>query len=203
MSLQQQVGEAAEERSGFFIGADSDVVSEEEDDYHLVLQKANALASDNCLKEAIDWFSVAMRYGSVRPEQLSTLADCILRNFRRKADGPGTRPGRTQHEEDPSRDVPFACPNCHSFLGEPVTAACGHSYCRRCLQRRLLPTCKLCGESVAGEEKVNVILCGLLSKWFPDELKRSKTLNEVDELCRSQRYREAVSLATDVIQRGE
>ncbi|TMS23892.1 LON peptidase N-terminal domain and RING finger protein 1 [Larimichthys crocea] len=94
----------------------------------------------------------------------------------------------------------FDCPNCRDFLGEPVTIACGHSYCKRCLQRRLLSKCKLCGEPVTGQERqVDVILCGLLEKWFPGELRKSKTLLEVDELCRGKRYQEAVSLATDVI----
>lgn len=191
--------DAAEERSGFFIGSDSD----EEDHHEIILQKANALASENCLKEAIDWFSVAMRYGPVRPEQLSTFADCVLRNFKSKAAGPDSRSGQTRDEGDSSGDDIFDCPNCHSFLGEPVTIACGHSYCKRCLQRRLLSKCKLCSETVTGEEKVNVTLCGLLDKWFHEEIKTSKSLNEVDELCRRKRYHEAVSLATDVIQRGK
>uniref|UniRef100_A0A8C4J050 LON peptidase N-terminal domain and ring finger 1 n=1 Tax=Dicentrarchus labrax TaxID=13489 RepID=A0A8C4J050_DICLA len=193
--------DATEERSGFFIGADSDNVSEEEEDHHqLILQKANALASENCLKEAIDWFSVAMRYGPVRPEQLSTFVDCVLRNFKRKAAGPEAPSGQGRDAgHSGSGDDMFDCPSCHSFLGEPVTIACGHSYCKRCLQRPLLSKCKLCREAVTGEEKVNVTLCGLLEKWFPDELKKSKTLCQVDELCRRKRYEEAVSLATDII----
>lgn len=202
MSLQQQVEDAAEERSGFFIGADSGNVSEEEEDHHqLILQKANALASENCLKQAIDWLSVAMRYGPVRPEQLSTFVDCIVRNFRSKAAAPESPSSQPRDAKDgPGEDI-FDCPNCQSFLGEPVTIACGHSYCKRCLQRRLLSKCKLCGETAPSLEKPNVILCGLLEKWFPDELKTSKTLCEVDGLCRRKRYEEAVSLATDVIQR--
>ncbi|XP_059193598.1 LON peptidase N-terminal domain and ring finger 1, like [Centropristis striata] len=200
MSLQQQTEDTQEERSAFFIGADSDSVSVEEDHHQLILQKANALASENCLKEAIDWFAAAMRYGPVRPEQLSTFVDCILRNFKIKAAGSDSFSGRSQDAAGSHGDKLFDCPSCHSFLGEPVTLACGHSYCKRCLQRRLLSKCKLCSEMVSGKEKVNVILCGLLEKWFPEELKRSKTLYEVDELCRRRCFQEAVSLATDVIQ---
>ncbi|XP_068445082.1 LON peptidase N-terminal domain and RING finger protein 1 [Clinocottus analis] len=200
MSLQPQVEDAQGARSGFFIGVDSDGFLEEEQDHHpLILQKANALASNNCLKEAIDLFSVAMRYGPVQPEQLGTLVDCILRNFKRK--GPSSLSCRGQDAEESRGEDVFDCPNCHSFLGEPVTIACGHSYCKRCLQRQLLSKCKLCSADVGGgEEKANVILCGLFEKWFPDEMKRSKTLCEVDELCRRRRYHEAVSLATDAIQ---
>lgn len=203
MSLRQETEEAAGERSGFFIGLDSDNVSKEEDHQKIILQKANALASENCLKEAIDWFSVAMRYDPVRPEQLSTFVECILRNVKRKAAGPDASSGQTRDGGDKKGDDVFECPNCHRFLGEPVTINCGHSYCKRCLHRRLLSKCKLCGESLTGEEKVNVILFGLLDKWFPEELKTLKLLNEVDELCRRKCYHEAVSLATDVIQRGK
>ncbi|XP_034390411.1 LON peptidase N-terminal domain and ring finger 1, like [Cyclopterus lumpus] len=201
MSLQPQVEDAQGARSAFFIGADSDNVLEEQDHHPLILQKAKALASKNCLKEAIDLFSVAMRYGPVQPEQLGTLVDCILRNFKRQAAGPHSLSCRSRDSEESREEDVFDCPSCHRFLGEPVTIACGHSYCKRCLQRQLLSKCKLCSAAVGGgEEKANVILCGLLDKWFPDELKRSKTLCEVDELCRRRRYHEAVSLATDVIQ---
>lgn len=198
MSLQREVEDAAaEERSGFFIGVDSDNSSEDEDHHQLILQKANALASENCLKEAIDWFSAAMRYGPVRPEHLSTFVDCVLRNFKTKTTGPDA----LSDAKGNSAEDAFDCPSCRSFIGEPVTLACGHSYCKRCLQRRLLSKCKLCKEAVTGDERVNVILCGLLEKWFPEELKTAKTVSEVDELCSRRRYKEAVTLATCVIQR--
>ncbi|KAI4833122.1 hypothetical protein KUCAC02_016039 [Chaenocephalus aceratus] len=201
MSLQPRVADAPEERTAFFIGADSDTALEEQEHHQLILQKANALVSENCLKEAIDWFTAAMQYGPVLPEQLSTFVDCILRNFKRKEGGPDTLSARSQDAGDSGGgDEMFDCPNCHRFVGEPVTIACGHSYCKRCLQRRLLSKCKLCKETVSGEEKANVMLCGLLDKWFPEERRKSKTLYEVDELCRKKRYEEAISLATDVIQ---
>ncbi|XP_038124973.1 LOW QUALITY PROTEIN: LON peptidase N-terminal domain and RING finger protein 1-like [Cyprinodon tularosa] len=186
----------AEEKSAFFISAEE----EEEGHHELILQKGNALASEDCLKEAIDWFSAAMRYGPVRPEQLSTFVDCILRNFKRKTPGPESSAGRSpDRAEDPGDSSVFDCPNCRGFLGEPVTVACGHSYCKRCLQRRLVSKCKLCDEPVGGEEKANVALCGLLEKWFPDELKKLKTLQEVETSCERKRYNEAVSLASGAL----
>lgn len=202
MSLQMPAEDLVEgERGGFFIGADS---SEEEENHHeLILQKANALASENCLKQAIDWFSVAMRYGPVRPEQLSTFVDCILRNFKSKEPESPEPESESQSRDSSDDEDVFECPSCSSFLGEAVTAACGHSYCRRCLQRRLLSRCKQCGETLSGTERSSVVLCGLLNKWFPEEVTRAKAIHEVDELCRNKCYHEAVSLATEVIQRGE
>ncbi|XP_029009044.1 LON peptidase N-terminal domain and ring finger 1, like [Betta splendens] len=193
MSLQRPEPDGPEGRGGFFIGA-AGSVSEEEDHQQLILQKANALAAENRLTEAIHWFSEAGRYGPVRPEQLSTFVDCVLRNFKRKAPALSA-----QSRSIPGDDV-FDCPNCQSFLGEPVTISCGHTYCKRCLQRRLLFKCKLCSAAVKGEEKTNVMLHGLLYKWFPDDVKKSKKLRDVDELCRKKRFHEAVSLATKAIQ---
>uniref|UniRef100_A0A8C5I9L1 LON peptidase N-terminal domain and ring finger 1, like n=1 Tax=Gouania willdenowi TaxID=441366 RepID=A0A8C5I9L1_GOUWI len=183
----------AEDRSSFFIEADWDVEAEEDHQHH-ILHKANALASQNRLKEALDLFSVALRCAPARPEQLSTFADCIVRNFKNKVSGT---------DPDQNRRDAFDCPNCHCFLGEAVTIACGHSYCKRCLERRLLSKCKLCSEAVQGDEKANVVLCGLLERWFPEELKRSKSTGEVDALCQGKRYQEAVSLATRIIESGE
>ncbi|CAL8332552.1 unnamed protein product [Lota lota] len=208
MSLQQPEVETAsdeEEEGVFFIETDSECEWKDEDqiDHHkLILRKAAALASENCLKEAIDCFTMAMRYGSVRPQQLSTLVDCVLRNFKRNVSEPEEEPGS---DED---NRMFDCPSCHRFLGEPVTLSCGHSYCKRCLEHSQLAKCKMCSEPVhwthtpEQQLKVNVILGGLLDKFFPGELKTYKTICEIQELTTRRCFKEAVSLASDVIQSG-
>ncbi|XP_077461974.1 LON peptidase N-terminal domain and RING finger protein 1 isoform X2 [Stigmatopora argus] len=202
MSLQKPAEEATEERSAFFIGAEEDKIPEQEEDHHqLILLKANALASEDSLKEAIYWFSVSLRYGPVRPEQLSTFVDCIVRNLKKKAACGSDSPSNRDPEDHKTQwDKAFDCPNCDSFLGEPVTLICGHSFCKRCVQRGLLSRCKLCHEVVRPEGKPNVILCGLMEKCFPDDVKRSKKLSEVDELCRCKHYDDAVKQASDIIQ---
>uniref|UniRef100_A0A8C7MHS3 LON peptidase N-terminal domain and ring finger 1 n=1 Tax=Oncorhynchus kisutch TaxID=8019 RepID=A0A8C7MHS3_ONCKI len=194
-----------EGRRGFFIEPEYDWDEEQDNvDHHtLILQKADALASENRLKEAIDVYSMALRYGSVGPEQMSTLVDCILRNFKRKLGKDEAPSERKLHILDNAgeEDV-FDCSNCHRFLGEPVTIGCGHSYCKRCLQHQLLSKCKLCSEvgGMPTELKTNVILFGLLEKWFPEELKRSRAISEIEDLSRRKHFEEAVSLATDMIE---
>ncbi|CAL8352109.1 unnamed protein product, partial [Boreogadus saida] len=207
MSLQQpEVETASDDEEGegvFFIETDSESEWKDEDQIdnrELILQKADALASENRLKEAIDYYTMVMRDGAVRPEQLSTLVDCVLRNFKRNVSEPEEEPGSGE-------DIPmFDCPSCHSFLGEPVTLSCGHSYCRRCTDHSQLSKCKLCGEPVhwthAPDQqfKVNVILSGLFDKFFPEDLKTYKTICEIQELTTRRCFKEAVSLASDVIQ---
>ncbi|XP_064860131.1 LON peptidase N-terminal domain and RING finger protein 1-like isoform X3 [Oncorhynchus nerka] len=206
MSVQHPEGEdAVEERKRFFIEPEYDWDEEQDnvDNHILILQKADALASENRLKEAIYVYSMALRDGSVGPEQMSTLVDCILRNFKRNLEIDEAPSERTPHIIDNAveEDV-FDCPKCHRFLGEPVTIGCGHSYCKRCLQHQPLSKCKLCSE-VGGrptELKTNVILFGLLEKWFPEELKRSRAISEIEDLSRRKHFEEAVSLATYVIE---
>ncbi|XP_061627074.1 LON peptidase N-terminal domain and ring finger 1, like isoform X2 [Phyllopteryx taeniolatus] len=184
MSLQQPAEDAA-----FFVGA---APEQEQQQQQLVLRKANAFASEDSLKEAIYWFSVALRCGPVRPEQLSTFVDCIVRKLKIKAASGSDSPSEQGQQV-------FDCPNCQSFLGDPVTLACGHSFCKRCVTRRLLSRCKVCQEAVRGDGKPNVILGGLLAKCFPGEAKRSKRRGQVDQLCARKRYRDAVKQASDLI----
>uniref|UniRef100_A0A3B3DE12 RING-type domain-containing protein n=1 Tax=Oryzias melastigma TaxID=30732 RepID=A0A3B3DE12_ORYME len=77
-----------------------------------------------------------------------------------------------QSSREDGGEALLECPSCRGFLGEPVTIACGHSYCKRCLHRRLLSKCKLCCEAVSGKEKVNVTLCGLVEKYPADQFQR-------------------------------
>ncbi|XP_061882247.1 LON peptidase N-terminal domain and ring finger 1, like isoform X2 [Entelurus aequoreus] len=191
MSLQLPAEEMAGEKRAFFVGSES---GEERDHHQLILQRISTLASQNSLKDAIYWFSVAMRRGPVRPEQLSTFVDCIVRNLNKQKSASGR-----QHVEEDSRDKVFECPQCRGFLSQAVTLTCGHSFCGRCL--RLFSKCKLCHQAAGLDAKANVLLCGLLAKWFPEEVKKSKLLTQVDELCKRRRHQEAVTLASDVIQR--
>ncbi|XP_010902197.2 LON peptidase N-terminal domain and ring finger 1, like isoform X2 [Esox lucius] len=209
MSVQHPEEEGAlEERNGFFIEPEYtwDEGQDNVDHHRLILQKADALASENNLKEALDMFSMALRYGSVRPEQLSTLVDCVLRNFKKKLakdEAPSER--ALDVKDNASEEDIFDCPNCHRFFGEPVTIRCGHTYCKRCLQHNLFLKCKRCSEPIAlgGRPmvlKTNVILFGLLEKWFPNETKRSRTICEIENLSTSSDFEGAISLATDLIE---
>nr|XP_023670532.1 LON peptidase N-terminal domain and RING finger protein 1-like isoform X1 [Paramormyrops kingsleyae] len=170
-------------------------------DQIFILQKAFMLASENRVKEALDSFSVALQYGPVRPQQLSALVDSILRN------SSGNTPSDSCSGDS---SAVFTCPSCRGFLCEPVTVACGHSYCKRCLRRHLISKCTLCQETTdaaIGTEKVgtlkpNVILNYLLEKWFPAETKRCKVIGEIEDLSRRRLFDKALALANEVIESG-
>ncbi|XP_052460679.1 LON peptidase N-terminal domain and RING finger protein 1 [Carassius gibelio] len=202
MPLQRLAQEYALEENGrFFMASETEGDWDEQDHLdhrQLVLSKADALASENRLKEAVDMFSVAHRYGPVRPDQLSSLVGCVLRNFKKKSEESSTK-----SEPSWTQDCEFDCPGCHSFLAEPVTVTCGHTYCRRCLQHSTFSKCKLCSEDIRrrpGEPRLNVILCGLLEKWFPEDVDRTKCLWEAESLLKSKHYGNAIALTNQLLE---
>uniref|UniRef100_W5N9E2 LON peptidase N-terminal domain and ring finger 1 n=1 Tax=Lepisosteus oculatus TaxID=7918 RepID=W5N9E2_LEPOC len=160
----------------------------------LVLRRAEELAAQDRLKEALDAFALALRYGSGRPEQLGALVGCVLRNFK-KAEAAGERSASPAAE-------PLDCPGCGRLLSEPVTAACGHTYCRRCLQREVVARCPRCAERLAarrgdgGAPRTNVALCHVLEKWVPGGPCRARLCAEIEGLCGRRRYEEALAVSS-------
>lgn len=195
---------ALEERGRFFISSETEGDWDEDshvDHRQLVLFKADALASENRLKEAVDMFAMALRYGPVRPDQLSSLVGCVLRNFKKKSEE-----STAKSEPNWTQDCEFDCPGCHSFIADPVTVTCGHTYCRRCLQHSAFSKCKLCSEDIRtrpGEPRLNVILCGLLEKWFPEDVKRTKYIEEAETLLKSKQYENAIALTSQLLESGK
>lgn len=190
---------------GFFIPAQGEGELGEDsnmDQQNLILRRADALAAQKSLKEAIDMICTALRHDSVRTEQLGTLVDCILRKYRRKTE----ETGGVLLPQGRNSDWTFDCPSCHGFLGEPVTVPCGHSYCKGCLHRALVPRCQACGEDMdlkPGEARPNVVLSALLDKWFPEEVMKAKRAGEAEGLLRSRHLDQAATLVTELLESGE
>lgn len=154
------------------------------------------------LRGALDALFRAVRSESesVRPEHIRTLVEIIVRNFRKKESSVWWISSAEEGEADGELD----CPGCNRLMAEPVTVACGHSYCRSCLQHAFLSKCKSCHEEIGAKHllRANVLLCGLLEKWFPEEIQKTKRTAEVNELLRSKHFTQALSLASKLLQSG-
>ena len=79
----------------------------------------------------------------------------------------------------------FECKICYCFLYQPVTTACGHTFCRECLQRALdhRPECPFCRRTlncgVERNAKATRVVKKIVEKFFPDEYaEREKTFFE-------------------------
>ncbi|XP_007237027.3 LON peptidase N-terminal domain and ring finger 1, like [Astyanax mexicanus] len=209
MSVEKRSGAQATEAraAGFYIAAQGEAEWGEDssvDPQSVILRKADSLASQNRLKEAIDMFCAALRHDPIRPEQLGALVDCILRNYKQGNAGETVATLLTQGNRGQVGDsgCMFDCPGCGRFMWEPVTAACGHSYCRGCLQRILVPRCQVCSENMdrsPSEHKPNVVLSGLLEKCFPEEVRKARRVGEAEGLMRSKHWEEAAALASELL----
>ncbi|XP_064319316.1 LON peptidase N-terminal domain and RING finger protein 3 isoform X2 [Phalacrocorax carbo] len=173
-------------------------------EWQVLLGRADALAYGGRLHEALPLYQLASRHQQLRAEQLEKLVECLAQSVRIKEGLPAAGNGSPQPRE---WDV-FRCRKCQGFLFEPVSLPCGHTFCKKCLERDRAAEsrCVLCkeeGGAAAGQlPRVNVILSNLLAKWFPCQVKASQLRHEGNLLYKEkklqaalQKYNEAVSLA--------
>uniref|UniRef100_UPI00398E7006 LON peptidase N-terminal domain and RING finger protein 1-like isoform X2 n=1 Tax=Pristiophorus japonicus TaxID=55135 RepID=UPI00398E7006 len=79
----------------------------------------------------------------------------------------------------------FDCSLCTRLLFEPVTTPCGHTFCRKCVERCLdyRPRCPLCKEDLRKflqqrQYPVTQLLNSIITVYFPTEFAERKLLNE-------------------------
>lgn len=171
-------------------------------EWQVLLGRADALAFGGRLHEALPLYQLASRHQQLRAEQLEKLVECLAQSVRIKEGLPAAGQPVAPREWDV-----FRCRKCQGFLFEPVSLPCGHTFCKKCLERDRAPEsrcvlCKEAGGAAAGQLlRVNVILSNLLTKWFPCQVKASQLRHEGNLLYREkklqaalQKYNEAVSL---------
>lgn len=171
-------------------------------EWQVLLGRADALAFGGRLHEALPLYQLASRHQQLRAEQLEKLVECLAQSVRLKEGLPAAGQPAAPREWDV-----FRCRKCQGFLFEPVSLPCGHTFCKKCLERDRAPEsrcvlCKEAGGATAGQLlRVNVILSNLLTKWFPCQVKASQLRHEGNLLYKEkklqaalQKYNEAVSL---------
>ncbi|XP_074691284.1 LON peptidase N-terminal domain and RING finger protein 3 isoform X2 [Strix aluco] len=175
-------------------------------EWQVLLRRADALAFGGRLHEALPLYQLASRHQQLRAEQLEKLVECLAQSVRIKEGLPAAAAGSGPPQ--PREWDVFGCRKCQGFLFEPVSLPCGHTFCKKCLERDRAAEsrCVLCkeeGSAAAGQLlRVNVILSNLLAKWFPCQVKASQLRHEGNLLYKEkklqaalQKYNEAVSLA--------
>ncbi|XP_015219610.2 LON peptidase N-terminal domain and RING finger protein 2 isoform X1 [Lepisosteus oculatus] len=179
-------------------------------DRGLCLRKGDALGRAGRISEALDSYCTAARLGRLRAEELRLLVESIAQTLRDKelsglerkkseaADRPGAKPGGDGSpqggggdpaEEEGPPDL-FSCRLCKRLLSEPTTLQCGHTFCKPCLEDGAVTECLVCAYKLDKRHgqlfplgfKVNVILGGLLDKWFAAESRARRLWLEGDSL---------------------
>ena len=118
--------------------------------------------------------------------------------------------------------VSLNCPLCHRFSHQPVTVACGHSFCFRCLSsardaqtsapsegsgertKRLQCTVLGCMHELDSTElHVNMALAELIRKWFPEQSTCMDKWREGERLIKETKLEEAIEALSTAISFGK
>ncbi|KYN40189.1 LON peptidase N-terminal domain and RING finger protein 3 [Trachymyrmex septentrionalis] len=157
--------------------------------YEVLLGYGDSLLKCGRVKESIEIYSRCSTAMSVPADRLKHLATALLEDMI----GIGTNPRRRI-------ETSFACPLCEGALYQPMTAGCGHTYCRNCVDPS--KNCHVCGVKIAIVSETNVLVQRLVEKWWPREVEASRARHEGDILMRKghlgqalERYNLAVHLA--------
>uniref|UniRef100_A0A3B4ADL1 LON peptidase N-terminal domain and ring finger 3 n=1 Tax=Periophthalmus magnuspinnatus TaxID=409849 RepID=A0A3B4ADL1_9GOBI len=164
----------------------------------LMVRRADALSFAGKFTEAFSVYQQAAEVERLRPAHLDRLIDCLAEGIRRQvrhSDHTSRSRGETVVEESSARMADVSCPLCLSFLFEPVTLLCGHSFCKRCLEREHPLQCVKCQDSAGvmeGGYRMNVVLSGVLSKLYPGRELVVKLRREGNTLYVERRVEEAL-----------
>ncbi|KAL6481533.1 hypothetical protein MHYP_G00096130 [Metynnis hypsauchen] len=179
-------------------------------DRGLCLRKADALTRSGRISEALDSYRAAAQVRRLRPDELRLLVESIARAVRLKELGEAWKPsGSADDSDEEEQQQPldlFSCRLCRCLLTDPTTLECGHTFCRRCLEDPAVKDCKSCRSKTtkvnASSLRANVVLSGLLEKWFGSESKSRRCWIEGESLWKKQelssaleKYNKAVELA--------
>ncbi|KAL6264515.1 hypothetical protein P5V15_004623 [Pogonomyrmex californicus] len=160
--------------------------------YDVLLGYGDSLVKCGRVRESIEIYSRCLTATSVPAERLKHLATALLEDMV----GIGMSSRR-------KIETSFACPLCEGTLCQPVTTSCGHTYCRNCVD----PTknCRVCGTKIAIVSETNVLVQGLVERWWPREVEASRARHEGDILVRKghlgqalERYNLAVHLGKEI-----
>uniref|UniRef100_A0A9J8BRP0 LON peptidase N-terminal domain and RING finger protein 2 n=1 Tax=Cyprinus carpio carpio TaxID=630221 RepID=A0A9J8BRP0_CYPCA len=172
----------------------------EHTDRGLLLRKADALARGGRIADALDSYCIAANLQALRPDELQILVEVIAHTIRTKEHSDiktisvaSTSESRCfesdEIDEEQNLDL-FSCYLCKCLLTEPTSLVCGHTFCKRCLEDDLVKECRSCRLktnksprqfSVDGL-RVNVIISGLIGKWFNSESKARRYWSEGEGL---------------------
>ena len=159
--------------------------------------------ADSCvlcgyLGKAIDAYTKAFRLGQISPDQLTYLVDALAFAMNGMSeDIKGV--GETQPQNDP-----FSCGSCKSFLYEPVSIICGHTFCKGCLEKQDKKLCKVCDVKIPkGSVKVNVLLTKTSEHWFSSQLSAVKLKLAGNNHFQNKEFTEAVTVYTEALKLGK
>ncbi|CAH1268424.1 LONRF1 [Branchiostoma lanceolatum] len=168
------------------------------------LGRADALAMQGNFHAAFEAYHLAFKMGKVAHERLNHLVTALVRVFSAKT-GVKVQAEGDDKAADFLRDV-VMCAVCQGLLFEPVTIPCGHTFCKRCIEKDPTKTCPRCRVRFTEAEypdcqvlKPTVILCNIFDKWWPDEVKAIRLKWEGNDLFSKKDFSKATEKYTQAL----
>lgn len=99
---------------------------------------------------------------------------------------------------------PFVCPVCNDVLVSPVTIACGHTYCRLCIDDRT--HCCVCGKALqlySNKFKADVLIGQLIEKWWTPLLQARHHNDETETFMRQNALDQALKSCNVSLEKSE
>jgi len=173
------------------------------EDYKTFIDYARWLCSCKKFNEAISILTLVSKLNKNLPmEAVNNLVERLLETY------------SPQSATVSCYTDPWSCVYCSSVLEEPVTLTCGHSSCKKCMLRDVNSVCKKCKVKYLPVEedpidvepyvKVNVVVSGLVTKYWSRELESAKLRAEGNRLYQINRvedsikkYEEAITICPD------
>ncbi|KAK7097346.1 LON peptidase N-terminal domain and RING finger protein 3-like isoform X2 [Littorina saxatilis] len=163
----------------------------------LYLGLADSFARGGQFTKAFDAYTNAFRLGRVTPEKLKHLVTALIESLSQDSSSSGGQ------QNSMKKSCMFTCVLCRGLLNDPVTIKCGHTFCRKCLERDRTKTCKVCGivhyRLKPANIRTNVVLSNLIHKWFPDSCRAAELKAEGNKFFEKRDFERAIKFYSEAI----
>lgn len=98
---------------------------------------------------------------------------------------------------------PLLCTACHDIIIQPVTAICGHTFCRTCLRDRVQCTeCAVKFSNGNNNCEQDILVKKLTEKWWPGEIKSSQLNEEALGYLKDNSFDDALRCCNESLEKG-
>ncbi|XP_069131502.1 LON peptidase N-terminal domain and RING finger protein 3-like [Argopecten irradians] len=155
---------------------------------------ADSFARSGHFERAFESYGSAFRLtNSVRPGALKHLVTALVDSVKQDS---------VVEDAMMNKNCIFTCVLCKGLLNEPVTIPCGHTYCRKCLEREQSKPCKKCGtvnHINVSSIKTNVLLKQKIEVWFPSQCRALQLKSEGNVYFERRDFERAITLYNEAI----
>lgn len=165
----------------------------------LYLGLADSFARGKQFGKAFEAYSKAFKLGNISPGKLKHLVEGLIETVKQDL-------GESLSNMNNKNSI-FTCLICRGLLNDPVSIPCGHTFCRKCLEKEKNRICRKCGTAhyflKIQNIKTNVLLNKLLENCFPNECKAVRLKTDGNQNFEIHNFRKAIESYSEAITLGK